>query len=147
MSSLNDIEKIIHRITLCRTSQAKEILCDFLKRMQIDSISYDKFKKEILSIKYPHWQQYYRIIDNISKQCEIYHSEYIIEYFSKIKKAIKSRMKYDEAVSYLLPLEQRKYANIFSHFNEYRFQSKIRKLVKCIANGERIRLLDAACGI
>ncbi len=106
--------------------------------MQLYSISYDKFKNEIVSIRYPHWQQYYRIIDNISKQCIIYYPEYIIEYFSKIKKAINSRMKYEEEISHILPLEQRKYANIFSHFNEYRFQSKIRKIVKCIANGERI---------
>lgn len=47
-------------------------------------------------------------------------------------------MKYEEAISHILPLEQRECANLYSHFNEYRFQSEIRRLVKRIADGERI---------
>ena len=138
MSTLNDIEKIIHRITICSTAQAEQVLCDFLKIMQFDSEKYDKIKNEIVSTKYPHWQNYYRIINNISSMYDLYDSEYVLEYFNKIKTAIQARVKYEEAISHILPLEQREYANLFSHFNEYRFQSEIKRLVKRIANGERI---------
>lgn len=89
MSTPNDIEKIIHRITLCSTLQAKEVLCDFLKKMQFDSEKYGKLKNEILNIEYPHWQNYYRIINNISSKYDMYDSEYVLEYFNKIKTAIK----------------------------------------------------------
>ena len=54
MSLPNDIEKIIHRITICSTAQAEQVLCDFLKRMQFDSKMYDKIKNEILNINYYH---------------------------------------------------------------------------------------------
>lgn len=62
---MNDIEKIIHRIRLCRTSQAKQLLCDFLKLLPLDSESFERIKAVIWDIKYPHWHNFYNIVNKI----------------------------------------------------------------------------------
>ena len=135
---MNDIEKIIHRIRLCRTSQAKQLLCDFLKLLPLDSESFERIKAVIWDSKYPHWHNFYNIVNKILEGKSICTSDVFSFYCDKIQEAIKSRMKYEDEISQILPLAQRKYAFAYSHYNEYRYACLIRRLVNLIAKEELI---------
>ncbi len=132
MFELDNIEKLIHRLRLCNTSHIKSIIFKIIDNIQIDNKYKNTIKHEIQKIVYPQWEYLYKIIKRVIKLYKLDKSEKCTLYCKNIISSIKSRMKYEEEISHILPLEQRPYASYFSNYNKSRYQSRIRRLVKYI---------------
>ena len=139
MAEMNNIEKLIQRLRLCNTFQANDIIYELIDILSIDCKYIEKFKYEIKNIKYPHWTNLYKIISSYIRLYKLDNYEYYSMHGISIIDAIKNRMKFEDDISHVLPLECRNLSAYFSNYNEYRYQSRIMKLVRCIVEGECVK--------
>ena len=138
MSGMNNIENLIHRLSVCNVLQIKQIMFKILDTIQMDCQYRNNIKNKVQNIKYPQWSSLHKIVKSAIKLCRLDQTENYSLYCESIIHSIESRMKYEDAISHILPPEQRPYSSYFSNYNKMRYQFRVRKLVNHIVKKKSV---------